>query len=140
MNGGVLSLRGRVARLPYFGYSLAIFSLVLVLIGGGGTVIYYGRTGSDPMGAWVVGGVLIVFGVVLGWWIHFALLIKRLHDIGLPGTHAIWIILLSFAGSAVFRPTPAVGILLWLTSFGVGLWLLFQPGTPGPNRYGAPSS
>jgi uncharacterized membrane protein YhaH (DUF805 family) len=64
--------------------------------------------------------------------------IRRLHDTGRSG----WWLLTGLAGSVVggavgtlFLP---LGVLIMLAAVGYLVFLLAQPGTPGPNRFGAP--
>ncbi len=65
--------------------------------------------------------------------------IRRLHDTDRSG----WWLLTGFAGSVaggilgmLFLP---LGVLIMLGAFGYLIFLLTQPGTPGPNRFGAPA-
>lgn len=64
--------------------------------------------------------------------------IRRLHDTDRSG----WWLLTGFAGSVVggavgtlFLP---LGVLIMLGAVGYLVFLLVQPGTPGPNRFGMP--
>ncbi len=63
---------------------------------------------------------LLAAGLFLaGAWVSITTSIRRLHDCGRTG----WLVLLT--------PMPFLG-------FALGLYLLFCPGNPGPNRYGPP--
>ena len=133
---------GRMARLPYFGYSVLAY-VVMALLGAIGAVLAIGS--HNPVGI-LVGVVFFLAVVVVGVWTGFALWIKRLHDLDLPGTHAIWMVLLYLAGNILWSLSVAshndgtfiVALLIGLAQLGVALWLLFAPGTPGVNRYGPP--
>ena len=64
--------------------------------------------------------------------------IRRLHDTDRSG----WWLLTGLGGSLVggifsmlFMP---LGVLIMLGAFGYLIFLLVQPGTPGPNRFGVP--
>jgi uncharacterized membrane protein YhaH (DUF805 family) len=64
--------------------------------------------------------------------------IRRLHDTDRSG----WWLLTGLGGSLVgglfsmlFMP---LGVLIMLGAFGYLIFLLAQPGTPGPNRFGMP--
>jgi len=136
----LFSFRGRIARLRYFGYGCLAGLIAVLLITGGGVAFYLGRTvsttGTPGAGLVVVACLLILAGLVCAGWARLALTIKRLHDIGLIGTHVIWILLLDLSSSLVARASLGVGLLLELASVGVSLWLLFQPGQDTTNRYG----
>jgi uncharacterized membrane protein YhaH (DUF805 family) len=70
---------------------------------------------GSPFGFLVVPPLLSV--LVGGTWAALAITVKRLHDLGRPGWHW-WLFFI-----------PLYNIYL-------GLVLLFQRGTPGPNLYG----
>jgi uncharacterized membrane protein YhaH (DUF805 family) len=64
-----------------------------------------------------------------------SLIIRRLHDLGLSGYHAIWV----GAAETVWAPLsygPPKVMLAGLPFAAVGVWLLFWPGNRGPNRFG----
>lgn len=128
----LLGFEGRLNRLAYFGYTVlaAAFAIVAFLIAAA-FVSFKSDLGNIVAG---LGGI-VVFGLWV--WSGFALLVKRLHDLDMAGTHAIWIYLLSFASGLVQQESPALAALLALAYVGVALWLLFAKGTTGPNRFGA---
>jgi uncharacterized membrane protein YhaH (DUF805 family) len=136
MIGTLFSFRGRLARLQYFGYGLAtaVMMLVLILVGWGVM-----EAAKNVAVVRVIAGLVFVGGgIVCASWIGIGLTVKRLHDIDLAGTHAIWIYtfwVFSEVGWATHSPLRA---LLALAYFGVSLWLLFQPGTREANRFGPP--
>jgi uncharacterized membrane protein YhaH (DUF805 family) len=93
----LFGFQGRLARLPFFGYSILVFFLLGVSIIAGGAMI-----GVDSGGGGAVLGGLVIFAAIIGGiWAGLALTIKRLHDMGLAGTHAIWIYGLNVASGAV---------------------------------------
>src|SRR5262245_3038246 len=57
--------KGRLARLPYFGYSLLLLVLVLVPVLIGAGLIGMDQSRTDNV---IVGGLLIAIAVVLGVW------------------------------------------------------------------------
>jgi uncharacterized membrane protein YhaH (DUF805 family) len=127
---------GRLGRLAYFGYSLLIV-LVLAVI----AAVLLLPTRNSPNGATVAFVVIGLFGVVAGY-AGFCLCVKRLHDLDLPGWHYLWMVLvpsiLNGAGNVAHSlPLSVIG---GLVSLGVGLYLLFWPGTDGTNRFGYPPS
>lgn len=93
---------GRIARLNYFLAGLVISIIVGVLTNVAGNVI---------------GGVVAVIGMVFS----ISLSIRRFHDMGWSGWHALWFIV------------PIVNIIF-------AIILLFKTGTAGSNLYGAEPS
>jgi hypothetical protein len=65
----------------------------------------------------------------------FSLTIRRLHDMGLSGYHAIWVSAAQAAWAPLSYGLPEV-MLAGLPLAAVGVWLLFWPGNRGPNRFG----
>jgi uncharacterized membrane protein YhaH (DUF805 family) len=121
---------GRVARLPYFGYSVLVTVLVFVLIFGG--MLGFNSGGAGPL----LGGALFLAGIVGGVWSSLALMVKRLHDLGLSGGNAVWIVGLNVVGSMAGQASDGLAIAFDLAAAGVGLWLLFARGQPHVNEYG----
>jgi uncharacterized membrane protein YhaH (DUF805 family) len=124
-----LSFKGRLARLPYFarGFSLSIIAAALgmtsiPLFAQGGPWWWIGILDVAAVLA------LLVVGVV-------SLMVRRLHDLGLSGYHAIWVGAAG-AGSEVLSHGPPIIMLAGLPLAAVGLWLLFWPGNRGANRFG----
>jgi len=131
----MFGFHGRVARLPYFGYTALLAVVVVVLIGGGSLGFASGSAGA------VLGGALFLAGFVAAVWSGLALTVKRLHDLGLSGVNAVWIVGLNVVGSAVGQASDGLGVAFDLASIAVGLWLLFARGQPQANDYGpAPGS
>ena len=142
----LFGFRGRMARLPYFGYGLLFLGLCVFLI-----LVWVGLIATGVVGLIILGSILM--WVVCGW-MGLALTIKRLHDLGLSGYHMIWIFGLSVVAGQLGSPTSseAIGILSGLSSGTIGilsslaslaslivtLWLLFAPGQPRTNGYGPP--
>jgi len=131
----IFSFQGRVARLPYLGYSLLVgllACLIIVIV----SIIAAITSSHDPLGPLVM---LIVVGLMVGVmtiWAGFALIIKRLHDLGLSGLHLIVIVLMGLSATALQDVAPTISILLSVVTLGVHLFLIFAPGQPGQNRFG----
>jgi uncharacterized membrane protein YhaH (DUF805 family) len=123
----LFGFNGRLARLPFFGCCVLLL-FFCVLVGAGAPVI---RAETREGGA-VLGLVLLAMlvGVIS---CGLALTIKRLHDMGLAGTHAIWIYGLNVASVAL---APALSILFDLAVGGVFLWLCLGAGQAQSNQYG----
>ncbi|GLZ89327.1 hypothetical protein Pres01_53780 [Metapseudomonas resinovorans] len=106
----VLGTSGRIGRVRYLGWSMALM-LAFLPIGG---VILGSFALSDALAGLltlVACLALVVVSVCIG--------VQRIHDIGWSG----WLWLLNFV--------PIVGSVF-------ALLMLFMPGTDGPNRYGPP--
>jgi uncharacterized membrane protein YhaH (DUF805 family) len=123
---------GRVGRLAYFGYSL-LMGVILVVIGLI-LVLPTRNSPNGPMVATVAFALLALVAIYAG----FCLCAKRLHDLDLHAWHYVWMVLLpsivSGAGSATHQ--LALNIVGGLFQLFVGLYLLFWPGTDGTNRFG----
>lgn len=113
---GLVTGAGRIGRLHYFGINLAC-AIALVLPFLVGTTVDPDTGQAAPMSA--SAALILLLVVLAGAWLGTANAIRRLHDCGRTG----WLVLLS--------PVPLVG-------FGLGLYLLFNPGDPLPNRFGPP--
>ncbi len=123
------SFHGRLARLPFFargiyvGVLAAAFSMVSIpLFSRGGAWWWLGILVVIAAGAFLVVGVA-------------SLLVRRLHDLGLSGYHAIWVGAAQ-AGWSVLSYGPPQVMLAGLPLAAIGLWLTFWPGNRGANRFG----
>lgn len=106
----VLGTSGRIGRVRYLGWSMALM-LAFLPIGG---VILGSFALSETLASLLTIAAclaLVVVSVCIG--------VQRLHDMGWSG----WLWLLNFV--------PIVGSVF-------ALLMLFMPGTDGPNRYGPP--
>jgi uncharacterized membrane protein YhaH (DUF805 family) len=84
---------------------------------------------------WWLGILIVAAALVLLFVGGVSLTIRRLHDLGLSGYHAIWVT----AAQTMWVPLsygPPEIMLAGLPLAAVGLWLLFWPGNRGPNRFG----
>jgi uncharacterized membrane protein YhaH (DUF805 family) len=134
------SPRGRLSRLPYFIAGL-VLSVAVFLLAGGVMVLSVGALFTG-MAAFGLFGMLMIFAVILGaGYCSVVLMIKRLHDMGLPGWHSAWIMLLFAIAQFGDPDDPSIlAALASLGALGATLWLLFRRGEPYANQYGpAPS-
>jgi uncharacterized membrane protein YhaH (DUF805 family) len=124
------SFHGRLARLPFFirdiylgiaGFVLLVASIPL--FSNGGRVW------------WWVGFVEVIASIALFGVGAVSLIVRRLHDLGFSGYHAIWVGAAE-AGWTVLSYGPPASILLGLPLAAIGLWLTFWPGNAGANRFG----
>ncbi|WP_295476229.1 DUF805 domain-containing protein [uncultured Pseudomonas sp.] len=106
----VFSLSGRIGRLRYLAWSLALISILLgaMIVG---SVFMPLSEGLASMGMIAISLVVVAATLPIG--------VQRLHDMGWSG----WLLLLNLV--------PFVGSLFPLV-------MMFMPGTRGPNRYGPP--
>ncbi|MDQ7248715.1 DUF805 domain-containing protein [Dongia sedimenti] len=135
----LFSWDGRLGRLAYFGYSILLVTILVVL---GLVLLLPLRNAEGATGVTVaIMVILTVMGTVGG----FCLAAKRLHDLDLSAWHYVWMVFFPaiFNGfGAAFRqldmPGPALmtALLGLVISFGIGLYLLFWPGSDGANRFG----
>lgn len=92
----------------------------------------------------LIGQVIALVINIAIWWLSIVASIRRLHDIDKSG---FWILLP--AGASIVGITMlaiglfggsdllfALGIIVGLGGTGYMIFLLVQPGTPGPNKYG----
>lgn len=112
---------GRIKRLPYFLYAIALLLIMVVfeigiMMFGSVYTLQPGIINMVPTVIWIIEitlYILIVYSMVI-------LSIKRLHD----RNHSGWWL--------------AIGLIPILTPFML-IYLLFFPGTSGANRFGNPS-
>jgi uncharacterized membrane protein YhaH (DUF805 family) len=135
----LFSWSGRIGRLAYFGYSMLLCIVLVVL---GLVLLLPLRNAENATGiAIAITVILVVMGIMGG----FCLAAKRLHDVDLSAWHYVWMVfvpaLLNGFGTAFTQlgktaPGLTFSLLGVLISLLVGLFLLFWPGTDGTNRYG----
>jgi uncharacterized membrane protein YhaH (DUF805 family) len=124
-----LSFEGRLARLPFFGRNIYLGAIGAALAMA--SIPFFSREGLW----WWFGIPIVVASLVLLFVGGFSLTIRRLHDLGLSGYHAIWV----SAAETVWAPLsygPPEVMLAGLPLAAVGLWLLFWPGNRGLDRFG----
>jgi uncharacterized membrane protein YhaH (DUF805 family) len=135
----LFSWSGRLGRLAYFGYSMVLVAVLLVL---GLILLLPLRNAENGLGVGIaIGAILVLMGLFGG----FCLAAKRLHDLNMSAWHYAWIILvpafLNGLGAAIKQtgmelPGLLTSLVGSVISLGVGLFLLFWPGTDGANDYG----
>jgi uncharacterized membrane protein YhaH (DUF805 family) len=124
-----LSFDGRLARLPFFirGVYLSIAVIVMFLP----AIPLFAAGGMW----WWLGMLDTVAAVTLLGVGEASLMVRRLHDLGLSGYHAIWVGAAE-AGWFVLSYGPPRVMFLALPLAAICLWLLFWPGTGKANRFG----
>lgn len=111
------SLRGRMRRLTYFWGTLFMITIWWVAL----AQVFSARDGSSELATWMLILGIIVIGSI---YCQFALVTKRVHDMGFGLWAAILICVLGYA-------VPGIGSIIFLG-------LLFGKGEDEPNRYGPP--
>lgn len=117
----LFSFQGRIGNVAYLVTSLIAFFVLVVIILTGLSIVDTANRASgrmdfgNPVG--VVAVILLGILLLVNFVAHLALGVKRLHDMDLHGS----LILLNFV--------PYLNFLFLL-------WLIFGPGTKGPNQYG----
>lgn len=132
----VFAFEGRLNRGRYIGLTLLVVIAGFVLGALFGALEAASRRGSAES-LFTLLGVAVV---IASFWADFALTIKRLHDLDMPGTHVIWMVALGISAMVLSASPPsiALGVVAWIAVLAVKLWLFCAPGTNGPNRYGPP--
>ena len=121
-NPSLFSFRGRLGRLAHVLQSVAIMAAVFIVAGSLTALILTFETLFAPNGTLLVlSGIGALIGYVVAVFLLACISVKRLHDLNLSGWF-YWVTLI-----------PVANILF-------GLYMLFAPGTDGPNRYGPKSS
>ena len=106
----VFTVNGRIGRMRYLGWSMALMLLAMLA---------YGITGGLMAVAPIIGGILMIPVVIGAVTVSVMIGVQRLHDIGWSG----WLWLLNLI--------PLVGGIF-------ALLMLVIPGTSHANRYGPP--
>lgn len=124
----LFSFKGRINRLSYLGYSIGS------VVAGTAGVWFAAFLSSNPSSIIFVAMALMAIFMIATFWLTFSLAVKRLHDIGSPGTTLIGamiaLALLSFLDHA--------GVLSTLLAIAFNALLFFKPGQPEANAWGPP--
>jgi len=121
-----LTNNGRLGRLAYFGYGLAL-AIVFAIVAG------------------ILVSLLGMIGMVISFVLYLAVLYcqynvaaKRFQDLNQPGQYALYLMGVAFIAGVLSQISglTMIGGLLNILVFLVALYLLFMPGTQGSNNYG----
>lgn len=121
-----LNDQGRIARLPYFGFSLALtvpYVIAAYLL-------------ASLLGA--LGGVLVLALYAVVAYPYYCLMAKRLQDFGQPGKYAVAVIAIGIVAALLQFVEALHGVSMAISAIQaiMGLVILFMPGNPGDNAYG----
>lgn len=115
----LLAWKGRIGRLRYLAYMLALFGIVMVA---GFALVFVSTIAFKLAGGNLWSSYVAFLPALLGLVLctpYIVLMKRRMHDTG----HSGWLLLLALV--------PLVNLLL-------GLYLLCARGSAGPNQYGLP--
>src|SRR5262245_39268315 len=130
----LFSWSDRMGRLAYFGYSVLLVAVMVVL----GLILLLPLRNAENVTA--LGIIIVVLLAAMGLWGGFCLCAKRLHDLNMSAWHYAWIILVpaffNGLGAAMKQmdmelPGLLVSLVGSVISLGIGLFLLLWPGTDG---------
>lgn len=124
------SFEGRLARVPFFvrDIYLGIVGLVLFVA----TIPLFSSGSRTLWWAAAALNAVVLAAIALS---TLSLIVRRLHDIGLSGYHAIWVGAAEL-GWTILSYGPDYAAIIGLPLLGISLWLLLYPGNRGANRYG----
>ncbi len=124
-----LSFEGRLARLPFISRNIFIGVLAGVLFMASIPFFVQG-------GLWWWVGLLDVFVALALQGVGVAsLTVRRLHDLGFSGYHAIWVGVAQTGWGLLHYGPPKV-VLAALPLLAIGAWVTFWPGNAAANRFG----
>lgn len=128
----LLQHRGRIGRLRYIAFTLVLAAALMLTVLAGGLITH--RIGSTA--GLVVGGALYVVTVFLS----ANLAAKRLHDLGLPGWHYLWVFALGYLAEGWLKNErmQIFALAIYGLVLGFSIFLSVWPGNKGSNRYGEP--
>ena len=125
------SLSGRLARLPFFLRGIQVAIVAVVIFFASLPLFMNGSRGLWWAGIAVVAVAIAMLGVST-----VSLTVRRLHDLGLSGYHAIWVIAADVAAE-VLSYGSSRALLFSLPLAAIGLWLIVWPGNKAADRFGA---
>jgi uncharacterized membrane protein YhaH (DUF805 family) len=124
------SFEGRLPRLPFFirNVYVSIAAAVLIIAS-----IPLFSQGSRVL--WWAGIVFLAIAMTASAVSLVSLMVRRLHDLGLSGYHAIWVGVAQVFSTALSYGSD-LAVLASLPLALIGLWLTFWPGQKTDNRFG----
>lgn len=138
---GLFGFSGRLRRLAYLGYGVLLLAVLVALQ----VPLALARHHGASIGIVLAVALPALAATVTAWWVGLALPVKRLHDLDRSGWVMAWYFAALVLGAAfvvvvslALPGTPWVAVPLGaicLGNFAFQMWLLFAPGTRGPNRF-----
>lgn len=125
----VFDFDGRIGRFTYLLYTILNWLVTATLIIVGLMLAGLGLTR-------IPGILLVVAALASLIWVNLALTVKRLHDTGHSGAHAMWIALLAILAVASAFSSPVLAVVLLAAIASIFCWLVYAPGDEGRNLFG----
>jgi uncharacterized membrane protein YhaH (DUF805 family) len=125
----VFDFDGRIGRLVYLVYTILNWLVTAMLVVSGLVLTRPGLT--------MIPGILLIVAASFSLiWVNLALTVKRLHDTGRSGAHAIWIALLGALAVVSAFHGSVLALMFAAAIVGVFCWLVYAPGDVGRNLFG----
>ncbi len=125
----VFDFDGRIGRIAYLLYTILDWLVTAMVVVAGLVLTRPGLT--------MIPGILLVAAAAVSLiWVNLALTVKRLHDTGRSGAHAIWIALLGALTVVSAFHRSVLALVLAAAIVGVFCWLVYVPGDEGRNLFG----
>ena len=121
---------GRIARLPFFAYTVVVTLSVVALV-----LLALALLDTNTAGT-VVGVALILGSIVAAAWANIVLVMKRLKDMNYSPYLVIPIMACNMFSGVAEKTSPGLSLALSLGVIIAYLFLFFVPGTKGDNQYG----
>jgi uncharacterized membrane protein YhaH (DUF805 family) len=131
MFGRFFSFNDRLARLPFFLRGIQVGIAAVVIFFASLPLFMYGGRVLWWAGIAVVAAAVAVLGIST-----VSLTVRRPHDLGLSGYHAIWVVAADAASEVLSRGSTKA-VLFSLPLAAIGLWLMVWPGNKDADRFGA---
>ena len=128
---GLYSFNGRFTRSQFLGYNILNIAISVIL----GLPLLFVSSSDNP-GVEILAAIAMLIVFALGLWSNYAVISKRLHDLGYSALNSIWILLLDLGSVLLEKPAPVLSILFDLVLFGIISYLLFKPGEIYHNHFG----
>lgn len=127
----LLNTEGRLNRKRYFKRSLLLFGIIILctIIAAGVFSDAYGNPTSKMDTA-----IFVI--AVLGCGCGYCLNLRRLHDIGGGNAKKIALVVLGIDLLFCFDISELLSTIMGVIALPISLYMLFYPGTTGPNEYG----
>lgn len=128
----VLSFKGRIGRLPFLGWSVAL--LLAQTVVGGVVLFMISESASMPGSMQLLIGLVLLALFVLTMWASFSLMVRRAHDMNTAGGYVI----IGYLIGMILSSSDRSGLWGQLLVIALGLWLLLKAGDAGDNQFGPP--
>jgi uncharacterized membrane protein YhaH (DUF805 family) len=115
--------RGRIARRGFLAY-IVVSAALCILLDISGQVISNNANGGIEM---IVGNLLFYIGAGASWWSLFALVAKRLRDMGLSSVNIVWILPTMMLMLLPFPKGDHRVVIVFCMVIDLLIWLIASP-------------